>query len=137
MKPRKTCIYCREAIVSYSFHVRRQRACAKPECQKQRRRDYNQKYYRDNKSDWDYRWEKRKAWRQKKMRLYMRQYRKENPDYVKSNRGQQQKRDRKKMNLVNSVVQIPIHAEKLMRSHVLESSCKFKLIRILSEREGG
>jgi len=133
----KKCVYCRRTFTPHAFHIRRQRACPQPECQKQRRRDYNRAYYRDNRADWDYRWEQRKAWRQKCLRDYMRRYRKDHADYVKQNRRQQRRRDRKKANLVNSVVRGSIHAWKLMRIHVLESSCKFRRIRLLPDGNHG
>ena len=134
MKPQKTCVCCHDLLLPCAFHSRRQRACSKPECQKQRRRDYNQMYYRKNKSDWDYRWDERKEWQKKKMRLFMRQYRKDHPDYVRKNRRQQFRRNRRKRRLiVNSVVQMPIYPWKLMRIHLLESDCKFRRIRLLPE----
>lgn len=137
MKPQKTCVYCQQPFLPYAFHIRRQRACSKPECQKQRRRETNRKNYRANKSDWDYRWEKREAWRRQHMKLFMREYRKDHPDYVKANRRQQQRRDRKKGNLVNSDVQDPVRVGKLIRIHVLESACKFRRIRLLSDGKLG
>ncbi len=104
MKPIKICVYCHESFVSTAFHHRRQQACPKPECQWQRRRDTNRTYSQTHRSDRDYQGDKNKTWRKKHGRAFMRQYRKDHPAYVKKNRQQQHRRDRKKTNLVKSDV---------------------------------
>ncbi len=134
MKPSKICAYCHEPFVPYAFHYRRQRACSKPECQKQRRRDTNRTYYWAHRYDRDYGWEKNKIWRQEKGRDFMRQYRIDHPDYVKRNRRLQRGRNRRNRGMiVKSDVEMLLYAGKLMRIHLLESDCKVRRIRLLPE----
>ena len=133
MKPQKTCPYCHEKFDPYPARYRRQKACQKTKCQRQRRRDSNARHYRKNRYDLDFRWDQRKEWREKHGRAYMRQYRKEHSTYVKRNRRRQQIRDRKKRHLVKSDVWKQLYSGKLMRIHVLEKSCKVRLMRLLPE----
>jgi hypothetical protein len=62
----------------------------------------------------------------------MRNYRKDNPAYVKKNRDLQRIRDRKKKNLVKSDLRKSLRVGNLMRIHVLEQSCKVRLVRVVS-----
>ena len=102
MNPRKTCVYCHQLFTPYPPRYRRQKACLKPACQRQRRRRTNHANYASHRYDSDYRWEKKKVWRQKYGRIYMRRYRQVHPAYIKKNRQQQHRRDRKKQLLVKS-----------------------------------
>jgi hypothetical protein len=133
MKPRKTCVYCHEPFVPYALHYRRQRACAKPECQRQRRRDTNRSYRLKNPYDADYRREVKKKWRQKHGRDYMRRYRANHLSYVTTNRRQQQRRDQRRGNLVKKDVWESLYSGKLVRIRILEESCKERLMRLLPE----
>lgn len=135
MKPQKTCIYCRRLFDPYPALYRRQRACREPTCQRQRRRDTNRANYQSHRYDSDYRWEKKKAWRRTQGRAYMRRYRQAHPAYVKKNRQQQYRRNRRKRNLVKSDVWKSLYSGKLMRIHILESDCKVRLIRLLPEEK--
>ncbi len=129
MRRRRRCRYCRAL---FDTRNRLQRACLKPSCRKQRRRSTNRTNHRAHRYDRDYVWEKRKAWRQRKGRDYMRRYRKENPEYVKKNCDLQRIRDRKKRNLVKSDLRNPVQSGKLIRIHILEESCKVRLVRVIS-----
>jgi hypothetical protein len=132
MKPRKTCVYCRKLFDPYPALYRRQRACREPTCQRQRRRDTNRTNYRSHRYDSDYRWEKKKDWRQRHGRNYMRHYRKEHLEYVKANRRQQKRRNqRNRQMIVKSDVWKSLCIGKLMRINILESDCKFRRIRLL------
>lgn len=131
MRPQKICPYCHELFDPYPALYRRQRVCGRPECQKQRRRDTNRRYRLKNPYDADYRREVKKKWREKYGRDYMRRYRKKHPDYVKVNRRQQQRRDRKKSNLVKKDLWESLYSGKLVRIRILEESCKERLMRLL------
>lgn len=133
MRPQKTCPYCHEHFAPYPALYRRQRACGRLECQKQRKRDTNRIYREKNPHDADYRREIKKRWREKHGCGYMRRYRKEHPGYVKANCRQQKRRDREKANLVKKDVWGSLHSGKLVRIRVLEESCKERLMRLLPE----
>lgn len=133
MKPQKTCPYCHKEFNPCPARYRRQKACPNKRCQRHRRRETNRRYYRANRYDRDYGWEKRKAWRQKHGRAYMRAYRKKHMFYVKRNRHQQHRRNRKSRRIVKSDVWKSLQCGKLMRIHILESDCKVRLMRLLPE----
>ena len=133
MKPQKTCPYCHAKFTPYPARYRRQKACSKKSCQRQRRRKTDRTYYQANRYDQDYRWDQRKAWRQKYGKAYMRKYRKEDEFYVKRNRKKQRQRNRKNRRIVKYDVWTSLRCGKLMRIHILESDCKVRLIRLLPE----
>lgn len=129
VRPRKKCRYCHAL---FDARNRFQQACLKPTCQKQRRRATNRANYLTHRYDRDFVWEKRKQWQTKNGRDFMRNYRKDNPAYVKKNRDLQRIRDRKKKNLVKSDLRKSLRVGNLMRIHVLEQSCKVRLVRVVS-----
>ncbi len=131
MKSRKGCVYCHELFDPYPALYRRQRACSKSVCQQQRRRASNRRYRDSNPYDGDYRREVKKQWRQKQSRDYMRRYRKNHPNYIKTNRCQQHRRDQKKRNLVKKDVWESLWSGKTVRIRILEESCKERLMRLL------
>lgn len=131
MNPQKRCKYCHEQFSPYPGRYRRQRACSKAECQRQRRRDTNRTYRLKNPYDADYRREVKKRWRQRHGRDYMRAYRKSRSDYVQANRRQQHRRNRKRRNLVKKDVWTSLCSGKIMRIRILESDCKERLMRLL------
>ena len=132
MKPRKTCHYCQELFDPYPALYRRQKACSKPPCQKQRRRVTNQAYRKKNPYDADYRREVKKRWRQAQGRDYMREYRKKNVAYVKTNRRQQSKRNQRRgQKIVKKDVWKSLWSGKTVRIRILESDCKERLMRLL------
>lgn len=134
MKPRKKCAYCQELFDPYPSQSHRQKACSKPECQKQRRRQTNRDYRGKTRYDADYRREVKKAWRQENGRAYMRQYRKRRTGYVKRNRRQQLRRnERKRRKIVKKDVWKALWCGKLVRIRILESDCKERLMRLLSD----
>ncbi len=129
MRPQTKCRYCHAL---FEARNRRQKTCLKPTCRKQRRRATNRANYQRHCFDRDYSWEKRKTWQRENGRDFMRNYRKENLEYVEKNRRRQQVRDRKKKNLVKSDLSNPFQAGKLIRIHILEKSCKDRLVRVVS-----
>ncbi len=131
MRPRKICRYCQKLFDPYPSLYRRQRACRKAECRRQRRRESNRRYREKNPYDADYRREVKRHWRQAHGRDYMRQYRKRRTEYVKRNRRQQYGRDRKKRNLVKKDVWRSVHIGKIVRIRILEESCKERRMRLL------
>jgi hypothetical protein len=131
MKPQKRCAYCHGLFSPYPARYRRQRACPKPQCQRQRRRDTNRTYRLKNPYDADYRRDVKKRWRQVHGRAYMRAYREKRPDYVKTNRRHQYRRDGKKQNLVKKDVWTSLRTGNIVRIRVLEESCKERLMRLL------
>ena len=136
MRPRKKCPYCHRLFDPYPGQYHIQKACLKPECQKQRRRQTNRDYREKNRYDADYRRPLKKAWRQAHGRLYMRRYRKKHVDYVKRNRRLQLKRnERRRRKIVKKDVWNTLWCGKLMRIRILESDCKERLMRLLPEEK--
>ena len=132
MKLRKTCVYCHCLFEPYPARYQRQKACSKPSCQRQRRRDTNRRNHAAHRYDSDYRWGKKKAWRQRYGRDYMRHYRQTHFSYLKRNRCQQRKRNhRKRRMIVKSDLWTSLHSGKLVRIRILESDCKERLMRLL------
>lgn len=128
MKSRTRCHYCH---VLFAARNQFQQACLKLSCQKQRRRCTQKNYRNHNRYDSDYGWDSKKAWREKYGREFMRRYREAHPGYVKENRRKQKWRDGKK----KSCKERPekrIRIGELLRIHVLEESCKERLVRVVS-----
>ncbi len=129
---RKTCVYCRKLFDPYPALYRRQRSCCAAMCRKQSRRASNRAYRLKNPYDADYRREVKKRWRQTHGRDYMRRYRKQRPDYVKINRRQQERRNRRRGRMiVKKDVWTSLRSGKLVRIRILESDCKERLMRLL------
>ena len=87
------CLYCQQ-LFTPSVYRPQQRVCSRPDCQRQRRREYHR---RRRATDADYRQTTRNS--QKKWRDahpdYLRQYRTQHPEAVVRNRERQQVRDQK------------------------------------------
>jgi hypothetical protein len=110
MRVKKKCRYCPDLFTpdprSYRSNPdgkgRRssQKACPKPQCQRQRHREACENWHAHNPAYDDDRDQERQRRRQKH-RAYMRNYRAAYPDYVQDNREKQRERDAKRRNLVN------------------------------------
>ena len=111
MKRQKKCRYCGQWYTPYSQTYRRQKACSNADCQAQRAREAVRGWHVKNPTYDDGREE------------YYRQWQKDHPGYwcnrpaayVKRNREQQSRRDRKKRNLVKRNDSDRVHTGKLKR----------------------
>jgi len=87
------CLYCQGCFLP-SVYRPQQKVCSRPDCQRQRRRDYHR---RKLATDPEYRQiahDSQKKWREAHPE-YLRQYRAQHPEAVARNRQRQQVRDQK------------------------------------------
>jgi hypothetical protein len=94
MWPNRSCRYCQQDFQP-SIYRPRQRVCSEPDCQRQRRSDYQRERIR---TDAAYAADVRasqKKWRDAHSE-YWKQYRQQHPESTERNRQQQQHRDRKR-----------------------------------------
>ena len=90
-----TCIHCKEKIKANPRLKGNQQYCNKAECQRERKRLWqqekmkNDQYYKGKQIDITKRWQEERHWDK-----YMSDYRQNNPEYVKINRQKQTKRNK-------------------------------------------
>ena len=134
---KKRCRYCREWYQPHRQTHRREKACKKPSCRRQRRCQALRAWRSKNPNYDDNRGADHREWR-KKHRGYWRAYRAAHPVYEKRNRVLQRQRDGKRRNLANRNDWNSLHREKLTRIRVLDmlanrNDCRMERKRVTEE----
>lgn len=119
MRRKKKCPTCHQWYQPHPQTYRRQIACQKELCRRQRRRRAWKRWSQKNLLYARSRSQKLRLWRREKGTVYMEAYRENHPAYVRRNRQLQHRRDAKRRFLVKPNDWDSIHIEKLHRIRIL------------------